>query len=67
MKKQMTKARFIEWYFSDLDDVKNIGWEVIEALKRDGKFEIDTQFLFDNCGTIPLDGEEVETDNIELI
>ena len=75
MKKQVTKSRFLSWYFSDTFDAHCIGCDVISALKNDGEFIITTQDLLDRCGYIPswlCEGEDnksrdLETDKVELI
>jgi hypothetical protein len=45
---KITKERFIDWYFSD------INVDVIDELKKFGEVTITAQGLFDSCGYIPL-------------
>jgi hypothetical protein len=51
----ITASDFISWYFSDEDDVLNIGREVISAIKTAGSSTITVKSLFDSCGYIPAD------------
>lgn len=53
MKGSITASDFINWYFSDEDDVLNIGREVISALKTEGSSTTTVKSLFDSCGYIP--------------
>jgi|694.fasta_scaffold93714_6 hypothetical protein len=55
MKGSITASDFIEWYFSDEDDVLNIGREVISALRTTGYSTITVKSLFDSCGYIRSD------------
>jgi hypothetical protein len=55
MKGSITASDFIAWYFSDEDDVLNIGREVINAIRTTGSNTITVKSLFDSCGYIPAD------------
>jgi hypothetical protein len=55
MKGSITASDFSEWYFSDEDDVLNIGSEVISELKTTGYSTITVKSLFDSCAYIPVD------------
>jgi hypothetical protein len=73
MKNQVTKSRFLSWYFSNQCDAISIGYEVISALNEDGKYAINVNELFDCCGYIPAficvnnDDGEYEPNEVELI
>ena len=53
MKGSIKASDFIAWYFSDQDDVLNIGREVINAIRTAGSSTITIKSLFDSCGYIP--------------
>jgi hypothetical protein len=53
-KGSVTASDFIAWYFSDEDDVLNIGREVISALRTTGFSTTTVKSLFDSCGYIPV-------------
>jgi hypothetical protein len=75
-KPQVKKADFLNWLFSDPDDVENFGWDIIAEIKKTGKFSITTEELF-NCqeyisDSIIIDGtgdgyEDYSPDECELI
>ena len=75
MKGSITASDFIAWYFSDEDDVLNIGREVINAIRTTGSNTITVKSLFDSCGYIPEDkctifvnvNDDYEFDPIDLI
>ena len=76
MKGSITASDFIAWYFSDEDDVLNIGREVISAIRTTGSNTITVKSLFDSCGYIPadkctifinVDDDDDEFDPIDLI
>ena len=60
----ISKEKFIEWYFQDADDYKNLGHTIAESLKYDGKAKMSIQDLWDSTGCVPSwiltnwDGEE---------
>jgi hypothetical protein len=72
-KVNVSRKAFLRWYFDDSADYKQIGVQVVEDLMTTGKFEIDVEFLFENCGYIPgfiTDGDEdadYDTDQVNLI
>jgi len=75
MKNQVTKSRFLSWYFSDSGDVQAMANKVISSLRDKGEFIITTHDLFDRCGSIPeyicVDdndgGNEYDPSEVELI
>jgi hypothetical protein len=50
---KITRARFLDWYFSSSDDIFSFGLNCIGELKDFGKIEIKVQSLLDYCGYIP--------------
>jgi hypothetical protein len=67
-------SRFLAWYFSDSDDVNNIGSRVIESLLSQGSINLTAKELFDESGYIPQhickddDGDnEYEPSEVEFI
>lgn len=70
----VNSSRFLDWYFSDCDDINDWASNVIAELSYSGKVTLCIQSLFDSCGYIPqyicndLDGDAEYTPNqIELI
>jgi hypothetical protein len=61
-KNKVTLTKFINWYFFDSDDVKNLGKRAIENLLTDGFFRISAMDLFEECGYIPQHICEVDGD-----
>ena len=60
----VTKSSFLDWYFSDSDDVITIGERAINELKDTGTFTISVEELFDECGYIPQEKcEDNDRDN----
>ena len=62
-KNKVTKSAFLNWYFSDADDIKTIGHRVIEGLKADGTITLSVDELFNEAAYIPqhiceVDGAE---------
>lgn len=53
MKGSVTASAFIEWYFSDESDYKDLGRDVAYALKESGYYNMTVKRLFDSCGYIP--------------
>lgn len=72
-KNKVTLTSFINWYFSDSDDVKNLGNRAIENLLTDGFFRISAMDLFNECGYIPqhicevTGDDEYEPNEVEFI
>lgn len=73
-KNQVTASSFLEWYFSDSDDVLTLGDRTIEELLKNGTFTITTKELFERCGYIPQHicedssgGEEYHSFEVEFI
>jgi len=53
LKGSVTASSFLEFYFSNEDDVLNIGREIIANLKSAGTHTVTVKSLFDSCGYIP--------------
>lgn len=53
MKNQVTKTKFLTWYFRNSDDIESMGYEVYQCLKFDDEFHITTEDLFNDCEYIP--------------
>lgn len=76
-KYKVTKERFIDWYFSDVESRIDFGSNAIDELCRFGKLNVTIEGLFDTCGYIPssicegIDTEDLDEDlepnNVELI
>ncbi len=52
-KNKVTKSAFLNWYFSDADDIKTIRHRVIGGLKDDGTITLSVDELFNEAGYIP--------------
>lgn len=61
-------ARFTAWYFTDYDNVQNLGYLAMSKLREGNKFTITSQDLLNNCYSIPthivneLDGIKYDFD-----
>lgn len=80
IKLKVTKAEFLDWYYSDSDDTLILGKNILSQLKSDGEASITVQDLFDDCGYIPThivsnqedmidddaDDDEVDEDKYEV-
>jgi hypothetical protein len=53
MKNKLLASKFIEWYYSDHEDVKILGTSMMHLLLRTGQCSISFQEVFDECGYIP--------------
>lgn len=53
LKGSVTASAFIEWYFSDESDYRDLGRDVAHALKESGYYNMTVKRLFDSCGYIP--------------
>ena len=49
----VTASRFLSWYFSDADDIKDFGNAMVEQMTTFGIANIDVKQLFDGCALIP--------------
>ena len=63
LKNKVTKSAFLNWYFSDADDIKTIGYRVMKGLKDDGTITLSVDELFNDAAYIPqhiceVDGAE---------
>lgn len=52
-KNQVTASKFLKWYFSDADNVREFGNRALNQLKSFGFITINARELFDECGYIP--------------
>ena len=72
-KNQVTKVSFLNWYFSDSDDIKSMGYEVYQCLIGDDAYHITVEDLFSQCGYIPQSicvtkgNAEYDPSEVELI
>ena len=76
-KPKVTKASFLDFYFSDRADVLHIGHRVVETLKIGGTYTVDVEYLFKECGYIPAhilinyeefqEDDEFEPSEVELL
>jgi len=79
-KNKVTKSAFLNWYFSDADEINTIGNRVIEGLKADGKITLSVDELFNEAAYIPqhicevngvekdyLSEDEYQPSEVELI
>jgi hypothetical protein len=76
-KYKVTKERFINWYFSDVETRIDFGNNAIDELEQFGKLNVTIKGLFDTCGYIPssicegIDTEDLDEDlepsDVELI
>jgi hypothetical protein len=53
MKNKVTKSAFLDWYFSDSEDIESLGERAYQGLMYDDEFHITTRDLFNECGYIP--------------
>lgn len=53
MKNKVTASAFLNWYFSDKDEVYDFGKRCIRMLNNHGIVNIDVKILFDECVYIP--------------
>ncbi len=77
MKARVTKARFLNWFFSDNDDKTNLGRDIIRHLKMEDSFTITIEDIFSEACYIPSyicedsnqyeEGTEFEPSEVELI
>lgn len=71
----LRESRFIEWYFSDYEEVRDLGYQAMFKLRGKGVFTITSQDLLDGCSEVPsylfegLDpmGEDISNEQITLI
>ena len=52
-KNQVTEQRFLEWYFTDSDDMKYFGARIVNEIIKNGSMSISSRQLFDECAFIP--------------
>lgn len=71
----LKESRFLEWYFSDFDEVRDLGYQAMFRLRAEGVFTITSQDLLDGCSEVPsylfegLDPnqEDISNEQITLI
>jgi hypothetical protein len=74
-KSQLKESRFLEWYFSDSDEVRDLGYQAMFKLREQGSFTITSQDLLDRCADVPtyifedldLEGDNISNKQITLI
>ena len=74
-KKIKVKAsKFLNWYFSDLDELLEFGREMVSELQSEGYVKETVQGILDRCGYIPGyitenpdDENEYDPSEIELV
>ena len=49
----VTASKFLEWYFSDISEIRDFGNAMVEQMTTFGCVNIDVKQLFDGCGYIP--------------
>lgn len=49
----VTASRFLSWYFSDSDEIRDFGNAMVEQMTTFGIANIDVKQLFDGCALIP--------------
>ena len=78
---KLKKKRFVDWLFSDIDDIQHWGARLIKELKSEGEFNITLQeIMFDERDSVPsfilenyndswyADGiDEVDVSDVELV
>ena len=52
-KNKITKTAFLDWYFSESDDIYTFGNRCIDMLRDDGIKAYTVEMLFNECGYIP--------------
>jgi len=76
-KYKLDNKTFLEWYYSDKDDLVSLGRYVLTSLKANGHYDVKSQDTLDECGYIPkrllegfasdTEGEIEDMSEIELI
>ena len=71
---KVKESDFLNWYFSDRDDILTFGRNMITELQSQGFVKESVQSLLDRCGYIPGhisenpdDDNEYDPDDVELI
>ena len=78
LKHKVLASRFIDWYYSDSSEIKELGYATLNEFKTSGKINMSIQDIYDQCGYIPKylcednDGidqytTEYNIDEVELI
>ena len=52
-KNKVLASEFIEWYYNDHDDIKQLGYAMLHSLKQVGQCSLSVQEVFDSCDIIP--------------
>ena len=52
-KVKLTKERFLDWYFSDNDDILITARNMIKDLNSTGEFSTNVRELLDGCSELP--------------
>jgi len=74
-KVRVKESRFLDWYFSDHEDIESFGKNMISELYSTGLIKETPQSLLDRCGYIPGfisehdedDDTEYDPSDVELI
>jgi hypothetical protein len=76
-KNKVLASKFIEWYYNDHDEIKQLGYAMLRSLQQVGQCSLTAQQLFDSCGYIPkhicvdisedMYTTDYDTDEVELI
>ena len=75
-KHKITRSRFLDWFFTDSEDVNLMGANVRAGLRSEGTYTITVQELFDTAGYIPAwitdykgkdDDQDFQPEDCELI
>ncbi len=71
---KITEKAFLDWYFSDTEDLITFGQNMITELYTTGFVKESVQSLLDRCGYIPghisensVDDKEYDPEDVELI
>jgi hypothetical protein len=78
MKHKLLASKFIEWYYSDHDDIEYLGKSMLRLMKTTGQCSLSAREVFECCEYIPKhicednDGidqytTDYDTEQVELI
>jgi hypothetical protein len=70
-------SRFIDWYYSDSSEIRELGYATLNEFKTSGKINMSIEDIYDQCGYIPrwicldsdgiISDEEYDPIDVELI
>ena len=52
-KVKLTKEKFLDWYFSDRDDILITANNMVSQLYDTGKYNVDVRELLEGCSELP--------------